>query len=287
MSVLSFPRLYFKGFMGWDPCTFNNNDWQEFPTYDGTNAALNWTFLATQGITPDNFTTTFRPWAIKLQQDAVDNPPGARIPAEWNMFGTHGVSFVQYNNYTTTVIGGELGYGDPVTSDPLIGGPVSINGDSGSGPGRLVDTNPFSFWSSQIYFDQLAFGSGNCIITGTPSARMHSRWLDLSRIYTQDQELTQPAASVGCCFQAGIPYDQITWPAASSNSTLAAKLQQAASQSPAQGIMVRFTAYVNVYFKNGLLNNISSQPRNYEELAALMATAWEAWNNNGDTSKFF
>ena len=287
MSVLSFPRIYFKGFMGWDPCTFNNNDWQQFPTYDGANAALNWSFLKTQGITQDNFTTTFRPWAIKLQPDAVDNPPGARIPAEWNMFGTHGVSFVQYNNYTTTVIGGELGYRDPVTSDPLIGGPVSINGDSGSGPGRLVDTNPFSFWSSQVYFDQLAFGSGNCIISGAPSARMHSRWLDLSRIYTQDQALTQPAASVGCCLQAGIPYDQIKWPDASANSTLAQKLQQAASQAPAQGIMVRFTAYVNVYFKNGLLNNISSQPRNYEELADLMAAAWEAWNNNGDTSKFF
>ena len=27
MSVLSFPRIYFKGFMEWDPCTFNNNDW--------------------------------------------------------------------------------------------------------------------------------------------------------------------------------------------------------------------------------------------------------------------
>jgi hypothetical protein len=294
MSVLSFPRIYFKGYMGWDPCTFNNNDWQEFPTYDGANAALNWSFLATQGeqvppgITPDNFTTTFRPWAIKLQPDAVDQPSGARIPAEWNMFGTHGVSFVQYNQYTTTVIGGELGYGSYISSgDGLIGGPVSIKGDNGSGPGRLVDTNPFSFWSSQVYFDQLSFGSGNCIIAGTPSVRMHSRWLDLSRIYSQDQFLTQPAASVACCLQAGIPYDQITWPAAGCNSGLAAKLKSMASQPPAQGIMVRFTAYVNVYFKNGILNNITSQPRTYEELADLMATAWAAWNNSGDTSLFF
>ena len=293
MSVLSFPRIYFKGFIEWDPCTFNNNDWQEFPTYDGTNAALNWTFLATQGeqvppgITPDNFSTTFRPWAIKLQKDVVDTPPGDRIPAEWNMFGTHGVSFVQYQNYTTTIIGGELKYRDPVTSDPLIGGPVSLNGDNGSGPGRLVDSNPFSFWSSQVYLDQLAFGSGNCVIKGTPSVRMHSRWLNLSRIYSQDQVLTQPAASVACCFQAGIPYNQISWPAASANSTLAAKLQEAASQAPAQGIMVRFTAYVNLYFRNGVFNGITSQPSNYEELAAIMATAWEAWNTNGDTSKFF
>jgi hypothetical protein len=293
MSVLSFPRLYFKGYMGWDPCTFNNNDWQEFPTYDATNAALNWPFLATQGtpvppgITPDNFTTTFRPWAITLQKDAVDSPPGARVPAEWNMFGSHGVSFVQYNNYITTIISGETAYNEPVTADPLIGGVVKINGDGGSGPGRLVDTNPVSFWSSQVYLGQLSFGSGDCVISGPPSARMHSRWLNLGRIYSQDQALTQPAASVACCFQAGIPYDQIAWPPASANSKLAAALQQAASQASALGIMVRFTAYVNLYFKNGIFNNISAQPANYEELASLLASAWEAWNKNGDTSQFF
>ncbi|HEY2294811.1 MAG TPA: hypothetical protein VGM86_29260 [Thermoanaerobaculia bacterium] len=292
MSVLSFPRIYFKGYMEWDPCTFNNNDWQEFPTYDGTNAALNWPFLATQGeqvppgITPENFTTTFRPWAIKLQPDAVDQPPGARVPAEWNMFGSHGVSFVRHEQYTTTIIGGETGYNQPVTADPLIGGPVTINGDGGSGPGRLVDTNPFSFWSSQIYFGQLSFGSGKCAISGPPSARMHSRWLYLSRIYSQDQELTQPAASVGCCFQAGIPYAQVAWPSAC-DSPLASALQKAASQPTAQGIMVRFTAYVNLYFKNGVFNGISTQPGNYEELAAALAEAWDAWSKSGDTSKFF
>ena len=39
MSVLTFPRIYFKGHIGWDPCTFNNNDWQAFQTYDPTGAA--------------------------------------------------------------------------------------------------------------------------------------------------------------------------------------------------------------------------------------------------------
>ncbi|HZF09145.1 MAG TPA: hypothetical protein VFE33_10175 [Thermoanaerobaculia bacterium] len=293
MSVLSFPRLYFQGFMQWDPCTFNNNDWQEFPTYDAANAALNWPFLATQGaevppgITPENFVTTFRPWAIALQPDAVDSPAGARVPAEWNMFGSHGVSFVQYNNYTTTITSGALGYGRLVTADPLIGGPVGINGDGGSGPGRLVDINPASFWSSQVYFGQLSFGSGNCILQGTPSARMHSRWVNPARIYTQDQELTQPAASFACCFQAGIPYDQIVWPSANANSPLAVALQQAASQPSALGISVRFTAYVNLYFKNGVFNDISAQPSSYEELAECLATAWAAWNENGDPSQFF
>src|ERR1041384_212838 len=160
MSVLSFPRIYFKGYMGWDPCTFNNNDF--INTYDAANAALNWSFLSSQGtqvppgITPDNFTTTFRPWGIALQNP---NTPGEFIPAEWNMFGTHDVAFVQYNNYTTKVIGGESAYGTPVTNDDgLIGGPVSINGDGVNSNGKLVDTNPLSFWSSQIYFHRLSFG---------------------------------------------------------------------------------------------------------------------------------
>jgi hypothetical protein len=137
--------------MEWDPCTLNNNDWSAFPTYDSTNAALNWQFLATQNITPDNFTTTFRPWAIGLQNDNSDSPPGSRLRAEWNMFGTHGDSFVQYSDLITTIVGGDLGYNQPVASDPLIRVPVSISGDGGNGAGRLVDTNPTSPWSSRIY----------------------------------------------------------------------------------------------------------------------------------------
>lgn len=284
MSVLSFPRIYFKGFMEWDPCTFNNNDWQEFPTYDGVHAALNWSFLAGQGITRENFESTFRPWAIQLQPDDVDNPTGLRVPAEWNMFGSHGVSFVQYGDFTTTVTGGSLGLDQPVTSDPIIGLPVAIAGDGGSGAGRLVDTNPSSFWSSQIYFDQLALGSGNCTISGPRAFRMHSRWLDLNRIYTTDSALTQPAASVGACFQTSIPYAQVTWPAAGA-SPLAAKLQQAASA--AQGLMIRFTAYVNVYFRNGVFNGIAQRPRTYEDLAAALKVALDTWMQTGKTSEFF
>lgn len=286
MSVLSFPRIYFKGYMEWDPCTFNNNDWSQFPTYDATNAALNWSFLSGQGITPQNFTTTFRPWAIKLQQDNVDSPAGARVPAEWNMFGSHSVSFVQYQNLITTIIGGDVAYGQPATNDPLIGMPVGINGDNGSGPGRLVDTNPVSPWSSQIYFGQFQFGSGNYITKGSRAYRMHSRWLDANRIYSTDQFLTSPASSIGVCFQTCIPNNLITWPSATGSQLITA-LKNAAAQPGALGIMIRFTGYVNVYFKNGILNGITAQPRNYEELAAALAAAWNKWYVNGDTSLFF
>ncbi|HXI25673.1 MAG TPA: hypothetical protein VNG71_17535 [Pyrinomonadaceae bacterium] len=298
MSVLSFPRIYFKGFMEWDPCTFNNNDWAAFPTYDATNAALNWPFLSTQGtqvppgITPANFITTFRPWAISLLDDTNpnDNPPngpaGNRVPAEWNMFGTHGVSFVQYEDYTTTIIGGDLGYDQPVTSDTIIGQPVTLSGDGGSGPGRLVDTNPVSPWSSQIYFGQFALGGGSSGLSGPRVYRMHSRWLNPNRIYSTDQILTSPASSIGVCFQTCIPYDQVNWNDPNS-SQLISSLQGAAQQPGALGIMIRFTGYVNIYFVNGLLNNIQAQPRDYPSLAQALAAAWDPWYQSGDTSQFF
>jgi hypothetical protein len=292
MSVLSFPRIYFKGFMEWDPCTFNNNDWTEFPTYDATNAALNWSFLSSQGepvppgITPDNFATKFRPWAIALQPDSVDSPSGPRVPAEWNMFGTHGVSFVQYQDVPTTIIGGDLGYGQPVTSDPLFGTPVSISGDGGNGPGRLVDTNPTSPWSSQIYFGKFLFGGGNSSTSGPRVYRMHSRWLNPSRIYSTAQSLTSPASSIGVCFQTCIPFDLVTWPAAGASPLITA-LQKAAARPGALGIMIRFTAYVNLYFMNGILNGTAAQPRDYETLASALASAWNTWNTSGETSQFF
>jgi hypothetical protein len=295
MSVLSFPRIYFKGFMQWDPCTFNNNDWQEFQTYDAANAALNWSFLATQavtpqnpdGITPQNFQTTFRPWAIELLPDNGEEPSGpngSRVPTEWNMFGTHNVSFVQFGDFTSVITGGSLGYGPPVTVDGLIGAPVAIGG-SGS-PAKLVDTNPASPWSSQIYFGQLAFGTGSNAISGPRMVRLHSRWVNLNRIYTSDQSLTQPAANVACCFQTCIPFADVAWPP-SGFSALGSALQQAAGQSPALGIMVRFTAYVNVYFKNGILNNTTQKPRNFEDLAVALEAAWDEYNSTGNTSLFF
>lgn len=293
MSVLSFPRIYFKGYMEWDPCTFNNNDWpKKFSTYDATNAALDWETLKHFGITQDNFTTKFRPWAILLQNDLEDTPPvGERVPCEWNMFGSHSVKFVQYQNpggsLYTKITGGDIGYNNPSQADTLIGNTVSILGDSGSGSGCLVDTNPTSPWSSQIYFGQFQFGNNNNTTTGQRVYRMHSRWLNPNRIYDPGPTpITSPASSIGVCFQTCMPNSQITWPA-NSDSKLITELKIAASQPGALGIMIRFTGYVNLYFMNGIFNGQSQQPRNYTELAAALSTAWNTWDTSGSTADFF
>lgn len=292
MSVLSFPRIYFKGFIGWDPCTFNNNDFTAFQTFDATNAALNWSFLSgvTPSITPANFQTEFRPWAIALQQDSIDSPSGPRVAAEWNMFGSHGVQFVQYNNYTTQIVGGATAYNTPAATDPLVGQTVNLLGDSAMSQAKLVDTNPSSFWSSQIFFNSMQIGGGDYQLSGPCTAKMHSRWINMNRLYDPGSELTQPAAKFSACFQACIPTDAVTWvngQASGTPSPLLTALQTASTASGAQGIMIRFTAYVNMYFRNGILNGIPQQPRNYTELAACLKKAWDAWNNDGDTSFFF
>ncbi len=294
MSVLSFPRLYFKGNIGWDPCTFNNNDFQAFQTYDATNAALNWSFLKTltPPITQDNFKTTFRPWSIKLQGDDIDDPKGPRVPAEWNMFGSHNVNFVQYNQYQSLVTGGALSTTNQAAAgDPVLGAPVTLMGDSATSGAKLVDTNPSSFWSSQIYhkFFKVGNEADNCAVSGPCVTRMHSRWVNMGRIYDATAQLTQPAAKFAACFQTCLPNDTLRWingSATPTSPTLAA-LQQASAQKGAQGLMVRFTAYVNVYFQNGIYNGIAQQPRNYTDLAGCLADAWAAWNNDGDPTKFF
>ncbi|HWK88800.1 MAG TPA: hypothetical protein VNP72_02360, partial [Longimicrobium sp.] len=280
MSVLSFPRIYFKGYLGWDPCTLNNNDFSQDPTYAAAEAALNWPFLAGAGITPENFQSTFRPWARTYQPGPTG--PNA-VPAEWNMFGSHAVNFVQYQDFTTAITGGATGPQGPVASDPLVGGPVALAGNGP--PAVLVDTNPISFWSSQVYWGNLSLGGGGTVIGLPMSVRMHARWVSPFRIFNPPASI-MAAAGFSCCFQTGVPFDQVSWPAAGA-SPLADALRQAAQAPGAQGVMVRFTAYVNLYFQNGIYNDIPITPRNYVEVAAALEAAWQKWNDDGDTSLFY
>jgi hypothetical protein len=163
------------------------------------------------------------------------------------MFGSHDVSFVQYKDKQTAVTGGAIAYGAPASADPLIGQPIAIGSSA-----KLVDTNPNSFWSSQIYWNTLSVGNSHCGLRGCRQFRMHSRWLNLNRIYRSSKELTQPAASVAACFQTCIPTDMVQFsngsPGTPTYSPLIAALQQATGRTDVQGIMVRFTAYVKSLF---------------------------------------
>jgi len=71
-------------------------------TYDAVNAALT-VLPRNAGNHAAELPDDVPPLAIKLQTDAVDSPKGPRVPAEWNMFGTHASSFVNYGDYQTAI----------------------------------------------------------------------------------------------------------------------------------------------------------------------------------------
>ncbi len=277
MSVLSFPRIYFSGSMCWDPATGNNNDY--FPTYDDAQAALNWPFLQPLGIDQSNYRTTFRPWAISMQ--TIDGTKG--IPGEWNYFGGNGCYFVQFVDEAkdidrrTLVSGGALAQGQRVNNDPLLGKPATLLGDPFGDPGprppgRLVDVNPVSVYSSQIYYNSMAFGDATTGIQAQRAYRMQSRFINFKR------NLDLPSAGV-----ASVTW-QASFPAGAGlklnvgQSKLLAALQAEIAAGRAKGIMVRFNTYLNLYYQNGFFNDVKPQPASLDELPPLYKAALATGN---------
>jgi hypothetical protein len=285
MSVLSLPRIYFTGAMCWDPATGNNNDY--FPTYDDEQAALNWGFFNQFGIdiTPANFGTTFRPWAIANQTINFPSPqqPTTGIPGEWNYFGGNGAYFTQYADpstgidRTTRITGGMINPGQPVTSDPLIGTPVTVLGDpfgdpQPKPPGRLIDNNPTSVYSAQIYFNSMAIGNESANIAAPRADRMQARFVNFKRNFN-----LAAAGGASVTWQACFPISSgLKINAGKSN--LLAQLQAAIGPGKAKGIMVRFNTYLNLYFQNGYFNDFKPRPKSAGELPAAYDAALKSGN---------
>ena len=278
MSVLSLPRIYFTGFMCWDPATGNNNDY--FPTYDDEQAALNWDFFQQFGIniTPDNFQTTFRPWAIANQSILFRDH---RHPGRVELFRRQRRLFraVREQNIDrrTLVTGGMINPGQPVSSDPLIGKPITLLGDpfgdpQPKPPGRLIDNNPASVYSSQVFYNSMAVGDGSIGFSAPRDQRMQSRFINFTRNFNLP---AAGGASVTwqACFPAG-PSLKINI----GSSALLKELQHKINTGQAKGIMVRFNTYLNLYFQNGYFNNVQSQPKSAGDLPALYAAALESGN---------
>jgi hypothetical protein len=290
MSILSFPRIYFNGYMAWDPPTANNNDYM--PVYDGPNAGLDWSFLATQGITPENFTVTFRQWMIKAHADTCppSQPPPAtndtcsdcgtahgedlcHLGSRWDYYGSGGCWFVDYpqGGKTSLTTAGALAYRQPAQpGDAILGKPVQIIGNTFGGrisPARLIDVNPESPWSSQVFFATFGAGDDQTYIKGPQSTRMCSRLFFVPRNISSDLII---AGAIGVLFQTTIPFDQLSIGGAA-DSQLLTTLVNAMQRPGAEGLMVRFSAFNTLYYQNGIFNDISQRPQTCDELEAVYA----------------
>lgn len=256
MSVLSFPRIYFAGYMEWNVDTANNNDY--VPIYDGANARLDWDYLATLSppITPANYATDFKPWVITPTEDSCSQVttsnqdtcsacgnPNCHMGSRWNYYGDQGCQFVQYGAYTSLTTGGALGYGQPAAStDPILGQPISISG-------RLVDINPASPFCSQIIFSSFSVGGPTANVGGPQSQRMYSRNFFVPRNIADDLII---AGAIGVIFQTTVPLGSVTSVNTADSPLLTALLNAMGDEA---GLMLRFATYNTLYYQNGTYNN--------------------------------
>ena len=254
MSILSLPRLYFTGEIFWNPDTANNSS-------DNYNESSNQVKTPLpEGVTYDQY---------KRYMMTYQN---GQLPSSWNYFGDHACNFVDYDDTLakkTKIVGGTLPDGrDVMTGDPIIGKGVQILGNSFNAqttlpPCRLVDVDPYSSWSSQIFFNSLAIGDDETGITGPRHQRMYSYWIG-SRSFAP----LQIAGTFSVVWQTAIPFDKLTIKN-QENSALLAALVAGMQQPNAQGLMIRFSTYRTLYFQNTLRNNHPYRPYNNQELSEL------------------
>ncbi|HSL82736.1 MAG TPA: hypothetical protein VLF66_08160 [Thermoanaerobaculia bacterium] len=274
MSVLSFPRIYFHGFMEWDPPTANNNDY--LPTYAQAEAGLDWDFLAEQDppITPENFAETFRPWAIDPHPDTCPAPgatPNAdscsgsgtsHMASRWDYFGSGASAFYQNpgKGKATLTSGGDLAFGRPAAGgDPILGKPVFLAGDVLGGrpsAARLVDVNPGAPWSSQVFFASVGAGDTTTFLRGPRFERMYSGSFFVPRSYSADLII---AGAIGVVFQTALLREAVELGNAAASPLLSA-LAEAMAAPDARGLMLRFAAYSTLYYQNGVFNDYPEAP---------------------------
>ena len=216
MSVLSFPRLYFRGVMSWDPIVSNND-----PTnYDG--------IAARARLAPGETVGCFRQRMIASTVERGD----------WNYFGTHVCTLEE-----AQITGGTLNPGDGDTlDDALIGAPVGLTG-------KLVDIDPAGV-PSQLFFDEFTLGlPGNPHLRALPARRMTSRWFNFSRNLAP----LPIGGSAAAAWQAVFPAATLEFTRAA-ESPLLARLEKALGGSAVRGLMLRLSTYRTQYFQNGKRN---------------------------------
>lgn len=219
MSVLSFPRMYLAGEIGWDPVVSNND--------------------------PADYDVD----AATVVADADETVAAARSrfvdePGDWNYHGTHRVQLRD-----VTVVGGALGAGAEAQPDDslLAGGGTAVELN-----GKLVDIDPAGILS-QVFFDECTVGlAGRPLLRAAPMRRMSSRWVYFAR----NQTPTQPpevrnstAFRAAATWQAVFPTVDVELQRASESPLLQA-FDDGLRAPGVRGLMLRLCTYRTQYYRD-------------------------------------
>jgi len=234
MSVLNLPRFVFSGFTDWNPDTVNNSA----SIYNEQTAEP----VLQPGVAWDEFVN----WL--LESNNSTNPAALQPNGSWNVFGDHGVTFMNDAGEGAKITGITLP-GGPQTADPLIGAGVQLLGllysDSRRpAPARLVDIEPYGPYTSQIFYENVAIGDKNVGVTGRGACRMFSRWPNFGR----NLGSLPIAGSMGVIWQTTVGNADLKWAGLDQSPALAA-LKTAAEAGTNQGIVIQFASYYTLYYQ--------------------------------------
>lgn len=234
MSVLNLPRFVFSGFTDWNPDTVNNSN----SIYNEQTAEP----VPQPGVAWDQFVS----WL--LESNGSTNPANLQPNGSWNVYGDHGVTFMNAAGEGAKITGITLPKG-PVISDPLIGAGVQLLGllysDSRRpAPARLVDIEPYGPFTSQIFYESIAIGSAAIGVTGRGACRMFSRWPNFSR----NLGALPIAGSMGVIWQTAVNNADLKW-AGLDQSPALASLKSEAEKGSNQGIVLQFASYHTLYYQ--------------------------------------
>lgn len=231
MSILEFPRVYFRGEVAWDPVTTNNYPVGQAPAaYDeiGCDSTLNSARVLTAA------------QVAGFRQAAINEVGSA---GNWNPAGSYRCPF-----YNTYISGVDLGDGLD-TADAFAKAPVGFTG-------MLVDCEPYGAFSSQLFFDDMSFGiQGGCRIYGKRIMRLNDRFINFSA--NPSNNMIAGVASV--MWQTGFAKDQGLQIDAFDSKVLR-QLQASMSDPDVLGVMVRFVTYRTVYYNDPSLSNNTAGP---------------------------
>lgn len=231
MSVLQFPRIYFRGEMSWDPCLANNSR----KLYNAAKVEL----VPPPGVSID-----------KYKQFVLGNVDKFGI---WNYYGTHDAKFEN-----VIVTGGALApHQPPLTIDALVGKQITLNG-------KLVDVDPVVVHTSQIFFDEINVGDETTGFAGLRVQRMHSRWVNFSR----NLGSLPIAGGAAVAWQTTLTKERLQF-FRPPDSALLKAFESALQRDEVAGLMIRFQTYRTLYFQNGVRNNIPQQPQTSADLQKL------------------
>jgi hypothetical protein len=235
MSALDRPRLHFMGTMAVSTPTANNNNYDL--VVEPQQATLYPKFLA---MSDAQFRQAMKTLVLK-NLSIVNMGIAEVLEANWNFYGDNSVV---WRDATITAYD-PPGGGRITTGDPILGQPITLLGNQwgdGATPAIIVDIDPTSDFSSQIFAAQLGVGGSGATTPGftattnaqTAIPRTHSHWLDLAR-----NPAVFPDATFAATWQLALPNGTLAFAPGASQAVK--DLQTAAAA--AQGLVVRFATY--------------------------------------------